>query len=85
MTREEAKITLEKICSEAISDTLFEREGIALEEFVDKIYNSFKSRTCASCKHYNDFNESSGLCENIKITFIDAVDNDFGCNKWRKK
>ena len=41
MKREEAKMNLEKICSVGISDELFERESILLEEFIDKIYNGF--------------------------------------------
>jgi len=55
------------------------------ESLIDSIYDDFKSRTCENCKYYVSVNESSGMCINIDLTYIDAVDCDFSCNKWESK
>lgn len=81
MTREEAKITLEQICSSAISDVLFEREAIALEEFVDKIYDKAEEK-CDRCKHYvRSHNECVNDTENC---YIEPHSKNFYCSLFER-
>ena len=60
-------------------------ESYSVKKIIDSIYDDFENRTCENCKYYDSFNESSGMCANISIQFVNAVDSDFGCNKWELK
>ena len=60
-------------------------ESYSVKKIIDSIYDDFENRTCENCKYYDSFNESSGMCANISIQFVNAVDSDFGCNGWESK
>ena len=60
-------------------------ESYSVKKILDSIYDDFENRICENCKYYDSLNKSSGMCANISIQFVDAVDSNFGCNGWELK
>lgn len=75
MTREDAK----KLFEWEYEFTTLSFDDV--NEYIDKIYDDFESRTCGNCKH-----EPSCLfvtmCEDCKI---DYVESGVKCNKFERK
>lgn len=58
----------------------------ALLQVWNEMQQEYNSRVCGECIHYDDMNESSGLCTNIAYsTYGTGVDNTFSCNKFKRK
>lgn len=51
---------------------------------INKIYDDFESQICENCEFYDDYNESSGLCNNRTVS-TSGTDKDFGCKKFKGK
>ena len=60
-------------------------ESYSVKKIIDSICDDFENRICENCKYYDSLNESSGMCANISIQFVNAVDSNFGCNGWELK
>mgnify|MGYP007066318556 CR=1 FL=1 len=84
MTREEA--LKESHINDFVCEMEFVQLGADSRGLINKIYNYFESRTCESCKYYDDI-----YCTNQKVDeMMDEfqqldnyirVDKGFGCNK----
>lgn len=75
---------IEKALISIEEKALFELGLLNVEHFnnhIKKIYSDFDSQLCDNCKHYDEYNESSGIC----ILRDVGVDNDLSCKKWSCK
>lgn len=55
---------------------------------IDIIYDDFESRTCSSCRHYEEvYNEKGWRTHHVMQCSIikEPFSGDFGCNKWEAK
>jgi len=63
---------------------------VTLLRLMDKVFDSFKSRTCSNCRYCNIGSICDGSMEcllGISCIQSDAynlVEKDFGCNKWKQ-
>jgi len=66
MTKYNTYLALKALVQAEVSDGLFDHEALVLEEFVDKLYRDFESRTCLDCRHFqNQINDSEIACDLI--------------------
>lgn len=68
----------------------------SIEEVVNKIYDDFESRVCKNCKFYDKEDFLCNVIPESDSWIMDALDravpnaqfcpdDDFGCNKFKKK
>ncbi len=73
-----------------IHDMTAEKKIKWTREFVDKIYDSFESRSCENCEQWRREHKNIGLCKSgidqcsVKDLYEFTTRPDFYCNKWEK-
>ena len=95
MTREEARDkafrhemmhTIQAPAKHLVDEIWINR--ISVIKFIDKIYDSFESRTCDSCNRWryegNGANEKR-ICQYLDMNIDYELDADFCCNKYEAK
>jgi hypothetical protein len=78
MTRDEA---IKIFRYEVDRQQKFSEFGYSFENLLNEIYDHFESKTCESCKHFNN----CVIDKEVEMWCNKAIDNNFGCNQWESK